>query len=216
MSKLKTIDVNGTKTKILLNNSKDNGPTGNKAIFNNKLFGILNKCNTLENIIVESKKLQKEINELRKTLKSLQKESRAHYKASLNLKRFTKIQKSIGNIAQALLASVIEDETLDKKSYRYKARFIITIDNISYIKGYELLQKVGFYSRQYNPLGVVRDHRFSIKAGIDLNIPPEYLGNINNCEFLYSKDNLVKSSNNSISFQEFCSITGYIPIASVS
>lgn len=212
MNKLKTIDVNGIKTKIRLNNSKNNSPTGNKAIFNNKLFDILNKCNTLENIVVESKNLQDKILELKIKLKSLSKGSRAYHKVSLNLKRFTKIQKSIGNITQALLASVIEDETLDKKSYRYKARFIITIDNIAYIKGYELLQKFGFYNRQHNPLGVVRDHRFSIKSGIDLNIPPEYLGHINNCEFLSNKDNIIKSSNNSITLQEFCNITGYVPI----
>ena len=85
------------------------------------------------------------------------------------------------------------------------------MDNIEYVKGYDLLQRIGFYNKNTNPNGVVRDHRFSIKSGIIANIPPEFLGNINNCEFLPHKNNLIKSDKNSISLEEFCRITKYIP-----
>lgn len=211
-SKLKSIEVNGTQILIRLNTSKDSSPTSNKVIFNNKVLTILNKCTSVTAILTESKALQEEVSNIQAELSCLcpTKNNRAYKKCKLKLKRAVKAQKSLGNAAQAILASAQEDASLNKQSYRYKARFVINGENISYIKGYELLQKVGFYNRINNPLGVVRDHRFSIKSGMDLNIPPEYLGNISNCEFLLFKDNLVKSSSNSISLEEFCELSGYL------
>lgn len=124
------------------------------------------------------------------------------------------VRKSLANVVHAIVSSIqeeIEWTPEEKSSYRYKARFNITWENIRYIEGYELLQKIGFYSRETNPNGAVKDHRFSIKSGIGLNIPPKYLGNTANCEFLSFKDNIKKSSSNSITFEEFCNLTSYCP-----
>lgn len=124
------------------------------------------------------------------------------------------VRKSLANVVHAIVSSIqeeIEWTPEEKSSYRYKARFNITWENIRYIEGYELLQKIGFYNREINPNGAVKDHRFSIKSGIDLNIPPKYLGNTANCEFLSFKDNIKKSSSNSITFEEFCNLTSYCP-----
>lgn len=146
----------------------------------------------------------KKINSVNKQYKILNKE--------LRLLLFTR--KALANIVHAIISSIqeeIEWTAEEKSSYRYRARFNITWENIRYIEGYELLQKIGFYNRETNPNGAVKDHRFSIKSGIDLNIPPEYLGNTANCEFLSFKDNIKKSSNNSITFEEFCNLTSYCP-----
>lgn len=133
----------------------------------------------------------------------------------INISIYEKVQSELHKILPVLVEQLYVYSKIDKSSYRYKARFTITLDNISEIKGYNLLQKYGYYNKNTNPTGVVKDHRFSIKSGIDAKIPPKYLGNINNCEFLLYKDNILKSSKNSISFNEFCSLTGYNPASGV-
>lgn len=126
-------------------------------------------------------------------------------------KRTNKIDFTISYFSSNLMSVFIEqaieelEESQNNKclpSYRYLARFIITPQNVSLIKGYELLQKNGYYNKD-NPNGVVKDHRFSIYDGQSLGINPRLLGNIYNCEFLSFKDNLRKGRNSSISLEEF-------------
>tara|TARA_Y100001951_G_C11288487_1_gene270412 strand:+ start:533 stop:1171 length:639 start_codon:yes stop_codon:yes gene_type:complete len=119
------------------------------------------------------------------------------------------VEQTLFDELELILEGLKQEEDINPSSYRYKARFDINIADLPYIKGYDKLKKLGFYNRKNNPNGVVKDHRFSIKSGIVLEIPPEYLGNLSNCEFLTEKENLVKSSNNSISFEEFCDLTGF-------
>lgn len=133
----------------------------------------------------------------------------------IEIKNLSRVSKNLKNIIPVLLEDLFEEENpppltvSEKQRYRYLARFKINAQNVSSIKGYELLQKVGYYNKFSNPNGVVKDHRFSIKSGISMRIPPEFLGNLNNCEFILYKDNLIKSSDNSLSFENFCYLTGY-------
>lgn len=126
-----------------------------------------------------------------------------------NLKKYYLLRNRISITSEAIIASKLEEQRLylekDKltsSQYRYKARFIITPENIKEIKGYKLLQKLGFYNKDTNPNGVVMDHRYSIYDGIKNNIDPSILGKIKNCEFLYYQDNLRKSKTSSISLSE--------------
>lgn len=201
MSKTVTLNLNDNKIKLKCVNSKQPQV---KKLYVDILDKYLSMCNSSEGVQKASKELDEEIFKLKKLSGKNNKNK---------LKRYEKVKKAL-SIAIYNILEAIRDEDfsyIDKSSYRYNARFTITWENIRYIKGYELLQKVGFYNRETNPNGVVKDHRFSIKSGIDLNIPPEYLGCSTNCEFLRFKDNLIKSSNNSITFEEFCELTSYCP-----
>jgi hypothetical protein len=158
-------------------------------------------CKTVEGIKRTSDRVQNTIDKLHRLKKSGEISNR---KFTLALYVQQRSQKELYNQRLILLNNAQNAEVkLDKTSYRYKARFNITVQNIETIKGYSLLCSLGFYNKINNPNGVVKDHRFSIKSGMLLNIPAEQLGNINNCEFLSYYDNLKKSSNNSISLEEF-------------
>lgn len=168
--------------------------------FRSKYTRLKRKCKDVESIYKVSLEIENSINKLQSIELS-------KTKYNIELFGWQKTQKTLLNNVDAILENI--KRPLDKSTYRYKASFNITLDNIEHIKGYSLLQKLGFYNRQTNPNGVVKDHRFSIKSGILLNIPPKYLGHIDNCEFLTYEDNLVKSSNNSISLDDFCHLTNY-------
>lgn len=89
--------------------------------------------------------------------------------------------------------------------YRYSARFIIPNKDLVKVKGYDLLCSRGFYSKD-NILGVVKDHRLSIKFGFENNIDPKIIGHPANCEFMYYSQNASKSSNSSITLEELLAL----------
>lgn len=95
-----------------------------------------------------------------------------------------------------------EHEKCGIQRYRYLASFQILPSNIRYIKGFELLEQLGWYHPQTNPNGVVKDHRLSVKYGFDNNIEPSIVGHLANCEFLRCADNTRKSSNSSITLKD--------------
>ena len=176
-----------------------------QSSFRNKYTRLKKKCKTLSLVHLVSSEIENSINKL----------ERLHYNKDISNNRYRielfgwqKAQKTLLSNLDLILSS-LKDEEIDKSSYRYKAKFNITLDNIEDIKGYELLQRLGYYNKDSNSKGVVKDHRLSIKTGITLKIPPNYLGNINNCEFLTYKDNITKSSNNSILLEEFCKLTNF-------
>ena len=98
-----------------------------------------------------------------------------------------------------------------KANYRYLARFKFYIStDLSKIKGYDLLKKLGFYNKDNNSQGCVLDHRLSIHYGLTNKIEPHILGHLCNCEFLSYSDNLLKSSNSSITYEQLLEeITNY-------
>lgn len=113
----------------------------------------------------------------------------------------------LDNLAQVLVQQALEQSKANKQDskakYRYRARFIFSNPkDLLRVKGYSLLVKFGFYNKKTNPNGVVKDHRLSIKYGIDHKIDPAILGHLANCEFLLYKDNIQKSSNSSITYHE--------------
>ena len=199
MTRTVSAQINNSKLKLKCVNSKDPAV---KKLYTDILYKYLNMCTSPEQVQKASEELDAEISRLRKINTK---------KVRTKLVRHEKVRKALYRSINTILEAINQPEELDKSSYRYKARFNITWENIRYIEGYELLQKIGFYNRETNPNGAVKDHRFSIKSGIDNNIPPEYLGNTANCEFLSFKDNIKKSSNNSITFEEFCELTSYCP-----
>jgi hypothetical protein len=179
-----------------------------RGIYKSNLEKLKSNCATVEGLIRTSRRIDNTLIKL-ESMKGTSDTSNRKIKRHIII--WKQIQKDLFNLLEILLDKIDREEKLDKSTYRYKASFNITIDNISSIKGYSLLQRLGFYNRNTNPDGVVKDHRFSIKSGQLLNIPPEYLGDINNCEFLTYSDNIKKSSNNSVSFDEFCKLTSYCP-----
>lgn len=192
-----------------ISNNLINNSHKHRTSFISKFKRLKKKCKTVPNIIKVSKEIENSILKL-ELLKSTNQISNTKYNTEMF--GWLRTQQELLNILDVLLDNLKVENIVDNQSYRYKARFNITIDNISDIKGYNKLQELGFYNKNNNPNGVVKDHRFSIKSGLVLNIPPEYLGNINNCEFLTHKDNILKSSNNSLTFEEFCKLTNYCPV----
>lgn len=87
-----------------------------------------------------------------------------------------------------------EHEKCGIKRYRYLCRFVITPQNIRRIKGFEELDKYGWYNSMTNPKGLVRDHRLSVKFGYDNNLDPEIVGHIANCHLISASANFSKSS----------------------
>jgi hypothetical protein len=76
------------------------------------------------------------------------------------------------------------------------------MDNINHIRGYNLLEKFGWYNVITNPDGVVKDHRVSIKYGFENAISSSIIGHIKNCEFLQYSCNATKSSHSSITLND--------------
>ena len=118
------------------------------------------------------------------------------------------VLKQITSIRDELIAIMEEEQLLflnrsisSIEKYRYNARFNINVNNIHLVKGYDLLLKFGKYDPKFNPLGVVKDHRVSIKYGFDNNIDPKIIGHIKNCEFIQNHINLSKSFKSSISLK---------------
>lgn len=111
-----------------------------------------------------------------------------------------------------IIEDIIEEMTLEqsrvssstihgKDYYRNCCRFILD-ENIELIDGYNLLKKYGWYKKDLNEFGVVKDHKYSINQGYLNRIDPKIMSHPMNCEFLFFRDNLKKSDQCSISFDE--------------
>jgi hypothetical protein len=89
-----------------------------------------------------------------------------------------------------------------KDKYRYLCRFNIQSNILPFIKGYDLLCKFGLYCKEYNPHGVVKDHRYSVAAGFKNHVSPDILKHLANLEFLLVADNIKKSDTCSVSLEQ--------------
>jgi hypothetical protein len=68
-----------------------------------------------------------------------------------------------------------------------------------------LIEKYGWYkakNRGNNPLGVSRDHMFSVKDGFKQNVSPELIKHPANCVLIQNKDNQSKGPKSSITLNE--------------
>ena len=149
-------------------------------------------------------------------------QQKQHYKYNKNpnmefyykvqIRTFSKLLKLLILYKEELINTSLEEQNINLNtpskeiksiiSYRNKCRFKLKLEELQYIKGYSLLEKYGWYNRETNPTGVVKDHRISVKFGYDNNLDPYLLSNSANCEFLTFTDNLKKSSKCSISYEE--------------
>lgn len=86
--------------------------------------------------------------------------------------------------------------------YRQDCLFKISNNMLRDIKGYPLLVKYGWFHPRNNPIGVVKDHRFSVYEGFINNIDPKILGHLANCELMLVRDNLRKSYQSSMTLEE--------------
>ena len=139
-------------------------------------------------------------------------ETRIFYSEKRKINKLYKIYTSAYHriilVYESLLQQAIEEQEYllckkdDIDKYRYQCRFIVEKNIISHIKGYDLLLEYGWYNRETNLNGVVKDHRVSVKYGFDNRISPDIIGHSVNCEFLLNMDNLSKSSKCSISLEQ--------------
>lgn len=88
----------------------------------------------------------------------------------------------------------------------YRRRCYFKFDDITKIKGYDLLLKHGWYNRKDNFTGCVKDHRFSVKEGFDQDYDPIIIGHSANCEFMLYSDNGAKGKKCSISYKKLLDI----------
>lgn len=95
-------------------------------------------------------------------------------------------------------------ETLSERELYYKkCDFKFSESLYPKIKGYELLEKYGWYNQFKNwENGVVKDHRISKIYGFNNNIDPYLISHPANCEFMLQKDNSIKKENCSLTIDE--------------
>ena len=89
----------------------------------------------------------------------------------------------------------------EKEIYYEECRFDLG-EVIQQVRGYHLLVQHGMYSRNFNPAGVVRDHRYSVCEGFCRKVDPRIISHPANCEFLQHKANASKSRKSSITLKE--------------
>jgi hypothetical protein len=155
-------------------------------------------CNYSNNAIKKLKRIDRK--HIKKSIKEYEEKRKALKDSIKGLHTYLSYQIQEALEEQELLLTPIFEGTIHQ--YRYKARFILTNEELIRVKGYDLLSSKGLYNRENNILGVVKDHRLSIKFGFENSIDPKVIGHPANCEFLYYSQNASKGSNSSITLEE--------------
>ena len=91
------------------------------------------------------------------------------------------------------------------KYYRPSCEFDFNIFKYKEKFDFLLVEKNGWYSplnKKNNPSGVSRDHLYSVKDGFINKIDPKFIKHPANCQLILQKDNNIKNSKSSISFEE--------------
>lgn len=88
------------------------------------------------------------------------------------------------------------------KKYRARCRFTYMHNLLSFIPGYELLERYGWYDPKNNLNGVSRDHMISIQYGWEHHIDPYLISHPANCMLLQMKENSSKQDKCSLTLQE--------------
>ncbi len=136
----------------------------------------------------------------RKQWKKVEQQRRALKDSVRDLNTYLSYQILVAAEKQELSLTPLFEGTITQ--YRYLAGFEFTNNDLRKVRGYNLLCSRGFYNRETNILGVVKDHRISIKYGFENNIDPKVIGHPANCEFLYFKQNAAKSADCSITLEQ--------------
>lgn len=94
-------------------------------------------------------------------------------------------------------------ETTDEKQKYWKnCRFRLTGKDIPNIHGFELMKTHRMYHPVNNTNGVSRDHMVSIFDGWKHGYDPTHIGHPANCRFILQSENLKKSSNSVITYEQ--------------
>lgn len=173
-----------------------------------QLFHVKPLREKIKILMILYNKFNEEKKQLRKLNTSLKKANKKNRRQKV-LQRIAHLHtlfNYINSFVDILLEEALEASKKPKDTssqYRYKARFKFdNLSDLSRIKGFELLTIYGYYNKNTNKAGVVKDHRVSIKYGLDNNIDPAILGHLANCEFLLYTDNIKKSSRCSITYEQ--------------
>jgi len=170
----------------------------------------LRHVKTLPMLATLERKIQDEMLE-QYAIRKATKDQRTRHYARLELKQRYLLITRIKVIAPMFIEQALDEQAylslpehkrVDKTRYRYLCSFRLTPADLSKVKGNELLVKHGWYNRETNPGGVVKDHRFSVNMGWKLKVDPEIMGHLANCEFLLNADNIRKSDQCSITLQD--------------
>ena len=91
------------------------------------------------------------------------------------------------------------------RQYRQACSFRFNLASYPEEFDFELIKKYGFYSpknKKDNPNGVTRDHMYSVREGLENNVPPWVLAHPANCQLMLHVDNVSKYSHCSITLDE--------------
>ena len=95
-----------------------------------------------------------------------------------------------------------EFKRTDADRYRYLCSFNIHPSDLYRVAGYDLLVKVGYFNKDTNPGGVVKDHRLSINTAYTGKLNPDLVKHPANCEFLTVSDNARKGARDSLTIPD--------------
>jgi len=83
-------------------------------------------------------------------------------------------------------------EKSDYEIYFKASNWVERMFDRSSVDELALLAEHGVFNCRYNRVGVVRDHKFSRKAGFDLKVFPELIQHPANCQIILNSDNVKK------------------------
>ena len=131
---------------------------------------------------------------------------------NLNYRDFGGVIKYHFNIRLKSLKEAQQNTARQKSiNYDFKAKywkecsFSFDVFLFPNIPGYELLKEYSFSRPQEKDPNYVylhRDHMVSIKYGYENHIPSHHISHPANCAILLEKDNIIKGSNSSITYQD--------------
>lgn len=96
-----------------------------------------------------------------------------------------------------------------KTLYYQECEFKLSQQEMEKIPGFDLLKDLGIYHPTNNPSGIVRDHILSKAEAYQKGYDPTVIRHPANCQFITNADNIKKSSNSDISYEQLLERISY-------
>ena len=109
------------------------------------------------------------------------------------------------DLKQAVKNTKVQDGTAKtdaKDIYYAECEFKFSQQEVARIPGFELLNTLGIYHSIKNPNGVVRDHILSKAEAYQNAYDPAHIRHPANCRFITNAENIKKSSNSDITYDQ--------------